>query len=58
MAKMSGDLTPSEQATLDRLDAERAKLVEAHRVMLAVIDEKRRKLLTLARVRKYRAKQS
>ena len=55
---MSGDLTPSEQATLDRLDAERAKLVEAHRVRLAVIDEKRRKLLTLARVRKHRSSQS
>jgi hypothetical protein len=55
---MSPDLTTTEQRVLDRLDAQRAKLVVAHRVRLAAIDQKRRKLLNIARVRKHRAKQS
>ena len=55
---MPADLTPTEQRDLDRLDAQRAKLVEAHRVRLAVLDEKRAGLLNRARVRRSRAKQS
>lgn len=51
---MTDHLTPREQATLAKLDAERDKL----RAKLAVVAQERRNLLTLARVRKHRSTQS